>query len=168
MKNIFIMRALIIVSALAIAFALSSCEQEFFEPETSAMPGGGTVTTYKAYTLGAADAGDNIYGRVVFYRYSATVTLVQIGLYNTEVETSYVSEIYTGALADGSTTVDLELDDVDGDTGAFATSKYFTIKDDLFYDNLDAYNANVKVKLGAIVVSAGDIGLNADPVAMQE
>ena len=44
MKHTIIMRALIIVAALAIAGALTSCEQEFFEPNTSAMPGGGTLS----------------------------------------------------------------------------------------------------------------------------
>src|SRR4051794_30881318 len=130
MRHTLIMRFLIIVTALVIAGMLSSCEQEKFEPATNAMPGGGTVTTYKAYTLGAIDPdGDNIYGRVVFYKYSSTVTLVQMGLYNTDPETSYVSEIYTGALADGSTTVSRTLDNVDGASGGFETLKYFTISD---------------------------------------
>jgi hypothetical protein len=169
MKHNIIMRALIIVTALAIAGLLSSCEQEYFEPNTSAMPGGGTVTTYKAYALGAADpSGDNIYGRVVFYRYSSTVTLVQMGLYNTDPETEYVSEIYSGALADGSTTVSRALDNVSGESGAFATFKYYTISDAAFFDALSDYDANVRVKLGTQIVAAGDIGLNADPVEEQE
>lgn len=169
MKHNIIMRALILVTALAIAGLLSSCEQEYFEPANSVMPGGGTVTTYKAYTLGSADpAGDNIYGRIVFYRYSSSVTLVQMGLYNTDPETQYVSEIYSGALADGSTTVSRTLDHVSGETGAFSTFKYFTISDGTFFDALPDYDANVKVKLGANVVAAGDIGLNARPVEEQE
>jgi hypothetical protein len=169
MKHTIIMRALILVAALAIAGALTSCEQEFFEPNTSAMPGGGTVTTYKAYTLGSADpGGDNIYGRVVFYKYSSSVTLVQMGLYNTDPEAEYASEIYSGALADGSTMVSRTLDKVSGESGAFSTFKYFTISDATFFDALTDYDANVKVKLGAQVVAAGDIGINADPVAEQD
>lgn len=169
MKQTIMLRALIIIMALAIAGMLTSCEQQDFEPATAAMPGGGTVTTYKAYTLGAAEPdGENIYGRIVFYRYSSTVTLVQMGLYNTDPGSSYVSEIYSGALADGMTTVSRTLDNVDGASGAFATFKYFTISDATFFDGLDAYDANVKVMAGAQVVSAGDIGANATPVEQQD
>jgi hypothetical protein len=169
MKTNIIMRALIVVMALAIAGFLSSCEQEYFEPNTNAMPGGGTVTTYKAYTLGSSDPGGiNIHGRIVFYRYSSTVTLVQMGLYNTDPETEYASEIYNGALIDGSSTVSQALDNVSGESGAFATFKYFTIKDAAFFEGLDAYDANVRVKFGATVVAAGDIGSNATPVEESE
>jgi hypothetical protein len=169
MKNNIIMRGLIIVAALAIAGFLSSCEQEYFQPNTSAMPGGGTVTTYKAYALGTPDPdGESIYGRIVFYKYSSKVTLVQMGLYNTDPEKDYVSEIYNGALSDGSTTLSRALDNVDGESGAFATFKYFTITDETFFDGLAAYDANVKVKLGASVIVAGDIGANAAPVEEQE
>ena len=169
MKINIIMRAIILIAALAIAGLLSSCEQEYFEPNTSLMPGGGTVTTYKAYTLGSSDPdGANIHGRVVFYKYSSTVTLVQMGLYNTDPETEYASEIYSGALVDGLTTVSKALDNVNGESGGFATYKYFTIKDETFFDGLNAYDANVKVKLGASIVAAGDIGANAAPVEESE
>ncbi|HTF19239.1 MAG TPA: hypothetical protein VK658_14255 [Chryseolinea sp.] len=163
------MRTLILLTALAIAGVLSSCEQQYYEPALNGISGGGTVTTYKAYTLGSADpGGDNIYGRIVFYKYSSTVTLVQMGLYNTDPETEYVSEIYSGALADGSSTVSRTLDNVSGESGAFATLKYFTISDAAFFDALENYDANVKVKQGAQLVAAGDIGVNADPVEEQE
>lgn len=169
MKHNILMKALILFCALAIAGLLASCEQEYFEPATSAMPGGGTVTTFKAYSLGTPDPdGDDIYGRIVFYKYSSKVTLVQIGLYNTDPETAYASEIYVGALADGSTTVSRVLDNVDGGSGSFVTFKYFTISDADFFDGLEAYDANVKVKLGTAVVVAGDIGANASPVAEQD
>jgi hypothetical protein len=169
MKYNIIFRALIIVAALAIAGILASCEQEYFEPNTSVMPGGGTVTTYKAYSLGTADPdGDDVYGRIVFYRYSSSVTLVQMGLYHTDPETEYVSEIYSGALADGSTTVSRTLDKVNGESGAFVTFKYFTISDAAFFDGLNDYDANVKVMLGTTVVVAGDIGSNAAPVEQQD
>ena len=168
MKIIF-MRALIIAAALAIAGILTSCEQEYFEPNTSVMPGGGTVTTFKAYSLGTPDPdGDDVYGRIVFYKYSSTVTLVQMGLYHTDPGTEYVSEIYSGALADGSTTVSRTLDKVSGESGAFATFKYFTISDATFFDGLDAYDANVKVRFGATVIAAGDIGANASPIEQQD
>lgn len=148
---------------------MTSCEQEYFEPNTSAAPGGGTVTTYKAYTLSSTDpGGENVYGRVVFYKYSATVTLVQMGLYNTDTDASYTAEIYTGALADGSTSVVKALDGVSGATGTFVSSKYFTITDATFFDGLSGLDANVKIKLGEDAVAAGDIGANAAPVAEQD
>ncbi|MEJ1241461.1 hypothetical protein WBG78_25160 [Chryseolinea sp. T2] len=169
MKYNLLIKGLIIVTALAIAGLLTSCEQEDYQPATSVMPGGGTVTTYKAYTLGAADpGGENIHGRIVFYKYSSTVTLVQMGLYNTDPDTEYASEIYIGALIDGSSTVSKALDKVNGESGGFTTYKYFTIKDETFFDGLDAYDANVRVKLGATVVAAGDIGSNAEPVDVSE
>lgn len=169
MKYIIAMRALILFAALAIAGLLSSCEQETYEPATSAMPGGGTVSTYKAYTLGSSDPdGANIYGRVVFYKYSTTVTLVQMGLYNTTAGSDYVAMIFDGAVEDELETVSHTLDKVDGASGAFATYKYFTIEGDTFYDNIDEYNANVRVLLDDDVVAAGDIGANAPPVLQQD
>ena len=169
MKYNLLIKTLIIVTALAIAGVLTSCEQENYEPAVSAAPGGGTVSIYKAYTLGAANPDEeNIYGRIVFYKYSSTVTLVQIGLYNTDPEEEYASDIFNGALLDNSTEVSRALDKVSGESGAFATYKYYTIKDAAFYDALDDYDANVKVRLGESIVAAGDIGLNAAPVEESE
>ncbi|GAB3948461.1 hypothetical protein GCM10028805_22910 [Spirosoma harenae] len=142
----------------------TSCEQQSYEPNTSVAPGGGTVTTYKAYTLASTD-GKNIYGRVVFYKYSATVTLVEIGLYNTTTGTSYASSIYQGKLSGGSATALKPLDTISGATGEFSTNKYFTISEAGFYDKLGAYDANVKIMLGTTLVASGNIGANATPVA---
>ncbi len=169
------MRSYISTRLFSFAIALTgfglftACEQEHYEPNTTALSGGGTVTTYKAYTLSSADPdGDNIYGRVVFYRYSSTVTLVQMGLYNTDPAETYTADIFGGALTEGSTTVTIELDDVSGTTGAFVSSKYFVMNDATFYDNLADYDASVKVMLGANPVAVGDIGANAEPVAEQD
>ncbi len=101
---------------------LSSCEQTNYDPIMTVAPGGGTVSTYKAYTLASADS-KNIYGRVVFYKYSTAVTLVQIGLYNTAGSATYTSSIFQGALAGSSATVLKPLDTVSGATGAFASNK---------------------------------------------
>jgi hypothetical protein len=166
MKRIF--KKLNFVPLLGLILSLvalsTSCEQQNYEPNYNVAPGGGTVSTYKAYTLASTD-GKNIYGRVVFYKYSSSVTLVQIGLYNTTKGTAYAASIYQGKLATGSATALKPLDTISGATGEFATNKYFTISEAGFYDKLGAYDANVKVMLGTAVVASGNVGANAAPVA---
>lgn len=153
--------------AVALTVVLSSCEQQNYEPNLSIAPGGGTVSTFRAYTLSSADA-KNIYGRVVFYKYNSSVTLVQMGLYNTTGSASYTASIYQGSVAGGSPTVLKPLDTVSGATGAFATSKYYTISEAGFYDKLSTYNASVKVMAGTVMVASGNIGANATPVAQSD
>jgi hypothetical protein len=162
MKSIF--NKTYVYMALMISVVMLSCEQETYEPNLTTAPGGGTVTTYKAYALSPSNA-DNIYGRIVFYKYSSTVTLVQIGLYNTKPASTYSAIIAGGKTLDAGTATLYTLDTVNGETGAFGTFKYFTISKADFFDQLDAYNANVKVKLAASDVAAGNIGANAEPVA---
>ncbi|WP_461093609.1 hypothetical protein [Spirosoma gilvum] len=149
---------------LALLVLSTSCEQQDYEPAYNAAPGGGTLSTYKAYTLASTD-GKNIYGRVVFYKYSSSVTLVEIGLYNTATGTSYSSSIVQGKLSAASTTSLKTLDTVSGTTGAFSSNKYFTINEAGFYDKLSTYDANVKVMQGTTLVASGNIGINATPVA---
>ncbi|QJW89720.1 hypothetical protein HNV11_10185 [Spirosoma taeanense] len=149
---------------IALVVFLTSCEQQNYEPNLSVAPGGGTVSTYKSYTLTSADS-KNIYGRVVFYKYSSAVTLVQMGLYNTASGSSYSAGIYQGALAANSTTVLKPLDAVSGATGGFSTNKYFVISEAGFYDKLNTYNASVKIMTGSALVATGNIGANAAPVA---
>ncbi|WP_229201697.1 hypothetical protein [Arsenicibacter rosenii] len=152
-----------LVLMMLAAFFLTACEQTNYDPNMSVAPGGGTVSTYKAYTLASADS-KNIYGRVVFYKYSTAVTLVQIGLYNTASSATYTASVFQGTLAGNLATVLKPLDTVSGATGAFATNKYFTISEAGFYDKLTTYNANVKVLAGTTVVAGGNIGANAAPV----
>ncbi|MEJ7644424.1 MAG: hypothetical protein WKF87_07500 [Chryseolinea sp.] len=169
MKSYVSMRIFFFVIGAAALNLLGACEQEHFEPKMNTLPGGGTVTTYKAYTLSPTNpAGDNVYGRVVFYKYSSTVTLVQMGLYNTEPDATYSADIFGGSILEGATTVAIDLDDVSGTTGAFVSSKYFVMNDATFYETLGDYDASVKVMLGTTPVAAGDIGANADPVAVQD
>ncbi len=149
---------------LSLVLLSTSCEQKNYEPIANAAPGGGTLSTYKAYTLSSTD-GTSIYGRVVFYKYSSSVTLVQIGLYNTANGASYSASIYSGKLAAGSGTALKPLDTVSGATGAFSSNKYFTISEAGFYDKLGAYDANVKIMSGTSAVASGNIGANAAPVA---
>ncbi|ADB38948.1 hypothetical protein [Spirosoma linguale] len=152
---------------LAMLVFLSSCEQNKYEPNTSVAPGGGTVTTYKSYTLTSA-TGSTVYGRVVFYKYSASVTMIEMGLYNTVSGTTYSSAIYEGKVADNSTKSLKTLDAITGATGGFATNKYFIINEAGFYDKLNTYNANVKVMLGTKVMASGNIGSNTLPVAQSQ
>lgn len=152
---------------LSMLALLSSCEQNKYEPNTSVAPGGGTVTTYKSYTLSSA-SGSTVYGRVVFYKYNTTLTLVEMGLYNTVSGTSYSSAIYEGKVADNSTKSLKTLDAISGATGDFATSKYYVINEAGFYDKLATYNANVKIMAGTKLMASGNIGSNASPVAQSQ
>lgn len=145
----------------------TACEQTNYEPLSNAAPGGGTVSVYKAYSLTGVGSS-TVYGRVVFYKYNPSVTLVQMGLYNTTTGTTYASSIYQGALTAGSTTSLKPLDTVSGTTGAFATNKYYTITDANFFDNLGTYNANVRIMAGSAIVASGNIGANATPVAQAQ
>ena len=153
--------------ALILALLNTACEQQDFEPNSNAAPGGGTVSTYKAYTLTSADS-KGINGRVVFYKYSSSVTLVQMGLYNTATGTSYSAAIYPGVVTAGSATPLKTLDTVSGTTGAFSTNKYYLINEAGFFDKLSAYNASVKVMAGSTPVATGNIGVNATPVAQAQ
>jgi len=152
---------------ISILVVLTSCEQEKFGPNLSVAPGGGTVSTYKSYTLSSTDS-QNIYGRVVFWKDNTGVTLVQMGLYNTAPEETYTSAIFNGTIATGSTSQVMSLYGVDGATGAFAASKFFIISDKTFFDKLGALDANVKVMIGTTTVASGDIGANAEPVAEED
>lgn len=155
-----------LVTVFSLITVLTSCEQQVYEPNLTAAPGGGTVSTYKAYTLSSA-TGSTITGRVVFYKYNTSVTLVQMGLYNTASSASYTASVYQGKAVESSATVLKPLDTVSGVTGAFSNNKYFTINEAGFFDKLSAYNANVKVMAGTTLVASGNIGANATPVAQQ-
>lgn len=156
-----------VIGIVLLTLLNTACEQQNYEPNANAAPGGGTVSTYKAYTLTAAD-GKGINGRVVFYKYSSLVTLVQMGLYNTVSGTSYSAAIYPGVVTVPSVTPLKTLDAVDGATGAFATNKYYTINEAGFFDKLSAYNASVKIMAGSTPVATGNIGANAAPVAQAQ
>lgn len=149
---------------LSMVAFLSSCEQQKFEPNTTVAPGGGTVTTYKSYTLTSA-TGTTVYGRVVFYKYSLAVTLVEMGLYNTATGTTYASSIYEGKMTESTAKSLKPLGAISGATGEFSGSKFFTINEAGFYDKLSTYNANVKIMSGTTVIASGNIGGNAAPVA---
>jgi hypothetical protein len=165
MKPIYFKRSTLFLSGLILIAALiTSCEQENPEPDMNAAPGGGTISTYKAYTLASVTA-DDVHGRVVFWEDNSHNTLVQISLYNTEEGTQYPAAIFDGAVAEASATRLEPLYDVDGATGAFGVSKFYIIHDKDFFAALQAYDAHVSVLLGDDIVATGDVGANAAPVA---
>jgi hypothetical protein len=168
MKPIYIKQSILILLGLCLIITLiTSCEQEELEPEMNVAPGGGAVSTYKAYTIDAAP-GSEVNGRVVFWQDNAGNTLVQLSLNNTEEGTLYPSAIFDGAVAEASATKLEPLYDIDGATGSFSTSKFYIISDKEFFDSLDTYDAHVSVLLGDDVVATGDVGVNAAPVAVGE
>jgi hypothetical protein len=148
---------------LAALTALVSCEQTSVEPQLNAAPGGGTLSSYKAYTLEAQTPG-NIYGRVVFWKDNASNTLVQVSLYNTTNDTPYPTGLYTGSIGDAGSEL-ISLYAVDGTTGEFGTSKFYVIGDKDFYSSLDELDAHIRITAGATLVATGNVGSNSEPVA---
>lgn len=168
MKTYFAQIVHLVLMLIPAIFLFTSCEQENVEPELAAAPGGGTLTVYKAYTLDSIPGQNNIYGRVVFWRDNTKKTLVQVSLYNTASANVYPTGIYTGKAEDDLLTELQPLYSISGSTGEFGTSKFYVITDKTFFDNLDAFNAHVKVLLQSTVIASGDIGENATPVAASE
>lgn len=146
---------------------LTSCEQEEAVVEMNAAPGGGTVTTYKAYDLSAA-TGDDIHGRVVFYKDNSSHTLVQVSLYNTDEESDYTTTLFAGDINVETPEMLENFYLVDGSTGEFAPSKFFVISDKAFFDSITELDAHLKIMAGDMPVSSGNIGKNAAPVAESE
>lgn len=169
MKNILLKKIAsisLLVSGLIVA--LSACEQEGVSPKLDTAPGGGTVTTFKAYTLDSIPGSGNVYGRVVFWLDNAGNTLVQVSLYNTKTGMSYPSGIFEGTVAGGSSGSVSALTAVDGEKGEFSPYKYFVIADDGFFDSLDDLDAHVTIFLEDTPVAVGDVGMNAAPVLTGE
>lgn len=165
MKNILKTKiASVIMTALVAVTFLSACEQVSVNPELGAAPGGGTITTFKAYTLDSIPGKGRVYGRVVFWLDNANNTLVQVSLYNTKAGSSYPSGLYKGAVAGGSTASLSALTPVDGEAGEFAPYKYFVVGKKDFYESLDELDGHVSIFLGDAAVAVGDVGLNAEPV----
>ncbi|PKA97072.1 hypothetical protein B0O79_0720 [Flavobacteriaceae bacterium MAR_2009_75] len=158
-------RAIILILTLTIGF--TSCEQERLEPVLTTAEGGGTLNTYMAYTIESTDPmGSNVYGRVVFYNTTLDQTLVQVSLYNTIDEIMHPAIILSGAVGDETTTM-TELDDIDGSTGEFSSSKFFVVTDESYYDSLADLDAHINIYLSSAddtIVASGDIGANAEPV----
>ncbi|WP_209404543.1 hypothetical protein [Pseudozobellia sp. WGM2] len=158
-------RAIILILTLTIG--LTSCEQERLEPVLTTAEGGGTLNTYMAYTIESTDPmGSNVYGRVVFYKTTLDQTLVQVSLYNTIDEIMHPAIILSGAVGDETTTM-TELDDIDGSTGEFSSSKFFVVTDESYYDSLADLDAHINIYLSSAddtIVASGDIGANAEPV----
>lgn len=168
MRNMYRTEILLIgLFYLAALFFFTACEQEEAVVELGTAPGGGTVTTYKAYTIEGVTAAD-IHGRVVFYKDNSDYTLVQVSLYNTEEEAVYPTELLTGDADEDTPDVLIPLYTIDGSTGEFAPSKFYVIKDKTFFAGLTELDAHVKIMFGSDLVSKGNIGKNATPVAEAE
>jgi len=153
--------------ALTVLLMLTACEQDKAEPELNTAPGGGTLSTFKAYTLTSTDDKE-IYGRIVFWKDNASNTLIQISLYNTVDGEIYPSGIFEGdadAASDESLTT---LYAISGETGEFSTSKFFVVSDKTFFDGLNEFDAYVQVFLDDDAIAVGNVGLNADPVDEDE
>ncbi|CAM3556858.1 hypothetical protein ZORO111903_19725 [Zobellia roscoffensis] len=156
-----------IILIFTVALGLLSCEQERLEPVLTTAEGGGTLSTYLAYTIESTDpSGSNVYGRVVFYKTTLDQTLVQVSLYNTVEDLMHPALILDGAIGTETTTV-TTLDTVDGSTGEFASSKFFVITDETYYDAIETMDAHINIYLSATddtIVASSDLGLNAEPV----
>jgi hypothetical protein len=170
MKTVFIKKATLIhlIAAVFALISLTSCEQDNVEPELNVAPGGGTLSTYKAYTLEPVAGMGNVYGRIVFWKDNANNTLVQVSLYNTENDLLYPSGVYSGDANEVSPDQLMSLYSIQGSTGEFSTSKFYVIKDKTFYDGLDTYDAHISIFSGTDAVAIGDVGANATPVAKSE
>lgn len=155
-----------------LVFTMFSCEQERLEPILTTADGGGTLNEYVAYEIPSTDpTGSNVYGRVVFYKTTLDQTLVQVSLYNTIDGFMHPALVLEGAAGTSMSTI-VALDDIDGSTGEFSSSKFFIITDTAFYDSLEgetaSLDAHVSIYLSAndeTIVASGDIGINAMPVA---
>lgn len=156
-----------IVYLVALIFIVS-CEQERLEAELEVAPGGGTLTTFKAYTIASTDPeGANVYGRIVFWKDNLSRTLVQVSLYNTIPDLLHPALILGGS-ADAAGATLIELDTVSGDTGELVSSKFFIITDTAFYDSIDSLDAHINIYLSSTddtIVASGNLGANAEPVA---
>jgi len=148
-----------------------SCSDERIEPLSQVDGIGGTLSIFKAYSLESIET-DDPYGRVVFWESpDATITLVQISLFEVPEDANYTSEIMSGAYSGMSSTTLTPLDNIsntgEGYTfGEFATDKFFLLTDIATYgiDVLDNLDAHVIVMNGGTVISAGNIGANAEPI----
>ncbi|MBT2162097.1 hypothetical protein [Zobellia barbeyronii] len=156
-----------IILIFTVALGLLSCEQERLEPVLTTAEGGGTLSTYLAYTIESTDpSGSNVYGRVVFYKTTLNQTLVQVSLNNTVEDLMHPALILDGAIGTETTTV-TTLDTVDGSTGEFASSKFFVITDETYYDAIETMDTHINIYLSATddtIVASSDLGLNAEPV----
>lgn len=162
---LFILTTLLVMTVL---MSLVSCEQEGVEPELAAAPGGGTISTYKAYALDSIPGMKNVYGRIVFWKDNASNTLVQVSLYNTKNDIVYPTGIYAGTVGGGSLTELMSLYAVDGASGEFGSSKFYVIGNKDFYNDLDEMDAYIRILSGTDLVASGNFGSNADPVATGE
>lgn len=153
-----------LIAACTSLVLFTACEQTGVEPKLNTAPGGGTITTFKAYSLDSIPGTGRVYGRVVFWLDNAGNTLVQISLYNTKAGSAYPSGIYAGTVAAGPGSTVSALTPVDGTAGEFSPYKYFVVGKKEFYESLDDLDGHVSIFLDTTPVAEGDVGKNAEPV----
>ena len=150
-----------------VLMTLGSCDIERLGSAQEVAEGGGTLTTFTAYTIDSADPdGSNVNGRIVFWETDLDQTLVQISLYNTVPGLLHPALILEGAAESGGATM-LTLDEVSGDTGELNTNKFFLISDTAFYDTVTSMDSHINIYLSetdATIVATGNLGSNAVPV----
>ncbi|MFT6795989.1 MAG: hypothetical protein ACJART_001127 [Maribacter sp.] len=169
LKNKDIMKTYItrlsLITVLLLVF--TSCELERLEAETAAAPGGGTLTTFTAYTINSTNPDEsNVNGRIVFWETSLNQTLVQISLSNTVPGLLHPALVLEGAVGSDGVTM-LTLDEVSGDTGELSESKFFLISDTGYYDTVLTMDSHINIYLSPTddtIVATGDLGINAEPV----
>lgn len=160
------------LSGLFLLVLFISCEQESIGPVEPIADGAGTLTTYKAYTLDSIPGtGFEVYGRAVFWEGIDGNTLLQVSLNNIADTAVHPSSIIAGTtMVPGDVLMPLYDITNTGEGysfGEFSTSKYYVIANPDFFGSLDTYDAHVSILLNAsdtLILSSGNIGLNAEPV----
>ena len=147
--------------------AFFSCDQERLEPVMNVADGGGTLTSYLAYSIDSIPGQQtHIYGRIVFWEDNLGQTLVQVSLYNTIQDAVHPALLEEGVAGAGSTVL-TELYDISGNTGELSVNKFFVIPDKEYFNGIPGMDMHINIYLGRgddTIVAAGDLGLNADPV----
>jgi hypothetical protein len=155
------------LSALFFLLIITSCESDKLDANLTTAEGGGTLTSYIAYTLDATDpSGTNVYGRVVFWKNSLEQTLVQVSMYNTVSEEIYPALILDGNIGTEVSTLE-DLGAISGDTGELSESKFYVINDTTFYDSIVTLDAHLNIYVSdtdSTIVASGGLGANATPV----
>lgn len=154
-----------LIAAFITLVTLSSCEQDMVEAELAAAPGGGTMSTFKAYTIDAAPDSE-VYGRVVFWKDGTGKTLVQVSLYNTEADEEYGTRVFEGDVETVAPDELMSFYTINGNTGEFGTHKFYVISDTKFFEGLTMLDAHIRILSGNDVIALGNVGKNTSPVAM--
>ena len=155
-----------IFTALAV-ITWTACDQERLEPVTSVADGGGTLTSYMAYTVDSIQGQrSNVYGRIVFWEDNPGKTLIQVSLFNTIENVVHPAMIVEGTTGQGGAVL-TELAHISGSTGELSEHKFYVINDLDYYDLLPDLNAHINIYMSQTdntIIATGNLGLNAEPI----